>query len=311
MKLAARRIAAGSRQRLDRDESAVAALASGLLVVDIGEGAALAVPHKFAGLWSPVAGRVQASSADGELALRGECLFASDSERALEIATSAGARCIGVIAQQRTWARLASITSGRIAPEPAVFPALHDVPPALGASFASLAGAIGSGAATVWPAARIAWLAHALHDLQAPYDELVARCRGRSLAHRKQTFLRLQRVRHCISTHTDGELDIARLARMASYSNWHLIRSFGAVFGETPYAHFMGRRIERARSMIETGTLGVGDVAMATGFDSQSSLTRAIKRRLGVSSVELRRRPHAAAMQALASTACGDVEVAE
>lgn len=293
MKLAVRRVTPGSGLALDRDDGALAALTDGLMLVELGESAALSVPPRFAGLWCPRVGRVHASSVDGELALTGDTVFASDSERALEIACAAGARCVGVLATQRTWARLSSVATGAIAPAPTVFPALHEAPAGFGAALTQLAAAAAQ--ASVLPTARIAWLAHALHDMQAPYADLIARCRGRSLAHRKQTFLRLQRVRHRIATCTDGELDVAQLARMASYSNWHLIRSFSAVFGETPYAHFMAHRIARARGLIEKSTLGIGDIAMATGFDSQSSLTRAIKRHLGVSSSELRRRPDAAA----------------
>ena len=58
----------------------------------------------------------------------------------------------------------------------------------------------------------------------------------------------LRRARDFMDREYDRPLDVAAVARRALMSPAHFSRRFRAVYGETPYAYLMTRRIERAAS---------------------------------------------------------------
>jgi len=59
-------------------------------------------------------------------------------------------------------------------------------------------------------------------------------------------------------------LDIPALASVAGCSEAHFIRTFGAVFGETPHRYLQRRRVERAMHLLREGR-SVTDVCFAKG----------------------------------------------
>lgn len=73
------------------------------------------------------------------------------------------------------------------------------------------------------------------------------------------------RVRDVLDRDHADELDIARLARMVSLSPDHLIRSFAAVFGESPHRYLQRRRVERAMFLLRTTTLSVTEICAQVG----------------------------------------------
>ncbi|MCA0143376.1 AraC family transcriptional regulator [Blastococcus sp. LR1] len=60
----------------------------------------------------------------------------------------------------------------------------------------------------------------------------------------------------------------------------HLVRAFGRRHGLPPHRYLVGRRIDRARSLLLDG-LPPAEVALATGFYDQAHLTRHFRRLLG------------------------------
>lgn len=90
-------------------------------------------------------------------------------------------------------------------------------------------------------------------------------------------------------------LDIPALAAVAECSPAHFIRTFRAVFGETPHRYLQRRRVERAMHLLQGGR-SVTDVCFEVGFNSLGTFSRTFKEILGVSpSVYQRRSPTAAA----------------
>ena len=57
----------------------------------------------------------------------------------------------------------------------------------------------------------------------------------------------LRRVREHIDRHFADPIDLDQLADLAGISRHHLVRSFGAVYGEPPMRYATRRRIERAQ----------------------------------------------------------------
>src|SRR5258706_163101 len=110
--------------------------------------------------------------------------------------------------------------------------------------------------------------------MQARLGAAIERCPGRTYAHRRQVFLRLQRVRNYLAANCHLDLDNEALARMASYSPWHFIRAFRAAYEETPHAYLVDQRLLRARRLLRTTPLAISEIATASGFDNRCAFSR-------------------------------------
>ena len=78
----------------------------------------------------------------------------------------------------------------------------------------------------------------------------------------------LRRVRDRIDREYAQPLDVEALARGAHMSAGHLGREFRLAYGESPYAHVMTHRIERAMALLRRGDLSVTEVCFAVGCSS-------------------------------------------
>jgi AraC-like DNA-binding protein len=87
--------------------------------------------------------------------------------------------------------------------------------------------------------------------------------------------------------HIGDELDLERLAALAGFSRYRLIRSFRRERGMTPHAWVTGRRVARARGLLAAGERPA-EVAVACGFYDQAHLTRHFKGITGVTPARYR-----------------------
>jgi AraC family carnitine catabolism transcriptional activator len=78
------------------------------------------------------------------------------------------------------------------------------------------------------------------------------------------------------------------LARVFGRTPRHLERIFKAVMQETPKSYYLGLRLQEARNLLNETTLSILEVAVATGFNSRSSFSKAYKTRFGASPSLLR-----------------------
>lgn len=83
-------------------------------------------------------------------------------------------------------------------------------------------------------------------------------------------------------------LDREALARVFGRSPRHLERIFRAVVQETPKSYYLGLRLEEARDLLSDTTLSILEVAVATGFNSRSSFSKAYRKRFGQSPARTR-----------------------
>ncbi len=65
-------------------------------------------------------------------------------------------------------------------------------------------------------------------------------------------------------------------------STRHFCRAFRASKGISPHQYVIRRRIERARTLIEDGTLTYAEVAEMAGFADHSQMARTFRKVLGV-----------------------------
>ena len=84
-------------------------------------------------------------------------------------------------------------------------------------------------------------------------------------------------------------LDVRAVAAVAHVSEAHFIRSFRAVFGETPHRYLQRRRVERAMFLLRTTDLDVTEVCLAVGFTSLGTFSRMFSAVVGQSPSEYAR----------------------
>ncbi|HEY6918842.1 MAG TPA: helix-turn-helix domain-containing protein, partial [Tabrizicola sp.] len=76
-------------------------------------------------------------------------------------------------------------------------------------------------------------------------------------------------------------LDQKELAEIFGRTTRHLERTFKSIMQETPKSYYLGLRLEEARNLLSDTQLSVLEVAVATGFNSRSSFSKAYKARYG------------------------------
>jgi transcriptional regulator GlxA family with amidase domain len=83
-------------------------------------------------------------------------------------------------------------------------------------------------------------------------------------------------------------LEQNELAGIFGKTTRHLERTFKASTGTTPKHYYLGLRLEQARDLLAETSMSMLDVAIATGFNSRGSFTKAFHRRFGNSPTSFR-----------------------
>jgi AraC family transcriptional regulator len=87
----------------------------------------------------------------------------------------------------------------------------------------------------------------------------------------------------------DGEHSLESLARQYGYSPFHFHRFFSSAVGETPKQHVERLRLERAAYKLAITGDSVLEIALAVGFQSHETFSRAFKRFFRTSPRDYRR----------------------
>ena len=93
-----------------------------------------------------------------------------------------------------------------------------------------------------------------------------------------------------IHTRYRESIGLRAMARAASLSPYHLLRTFKAYHGTTPSAYLNQKRVNTALRLIATTRSTVTEIAEQVGFGNRSTLFRQMRARYGVSPAELRER---------------------
>jgi AraC-like DNA-binding protein len=102
---------------------------------------------------------------------------------------------------------------------------------------------------------------------------------------------RLRQARDVMDRDYAQPLDVPAIARAALMSPAHFSRRFRAVYGETPYAYLMTRRIERAKALLRQGN-SVTDTCFAVGCTSLGSFSSRFTEIVGETPSQYRQRDH-------------------
>ena len=85
---------------------------------------------------------------------------------------------------------------------------------------------------------------------------------------------RLLRARDAMDRAYAEPLDVRAVAAVACVSEAHFIRTFRAVFGETPHRYLQRRRVERSMFLLRETDRSVTDVCLDVGFTSLGTFSR-------------------------------------
>src|SRR5690348_2155260 len=85
-------------------------------------------------------------------------------------------------------------------------------------------------------------------------------------------------------------LDVRAVAAVAHMSEAHFIRSFRAVFGETPHRYLQRRRVERSMFLLRETDRSVTEICLDVGFSSLGTFSRTFRDIVGQSPTLYRQR---------------------
>lgn len=98
----------------------------------------------------------------------------------------------------------------------------------------------------------------------------------------------LHAAREYIIEHFAENCSLERIANEVNLSPNYLHTAFKEAFGETPYAYVTKKRIEKAKRLIAAGQASMLDIALETGFCSQSHFNKVFKSQTGMTPKEFR-----------------------
>lgn len=100
----------------------------------------------------------------------------------------------------------------------------------------------------------------------------------------------VRRMQAYIAAHYQEEITLRDLARAAAYSQWHALRAFTELTGQTPFAYLRALRLSQAARRLRDSDDSILDIALAAAFGSHEGFTKAFSRSFAMSPSEYRER---------------------
>jgi AraC family transcriptional regulator len=98
-----------------------------------------------------------------------------------------------------------------------------------------------------------------------------------------------KRVAEYVDEHLADGLKLSDLAHLVRLSPYHFARAFKRSFGVPPHQYHIGRRIERAKSLLARSDLSVTQIGIELGYGETSAFTVAFRRVTGRTPTDYRR----------------------
>lgn len=115
----------------------------------------------------------------------------------------------------------------------------------------------------------------------------------RRAATRREILRRVSLATDFIHSNYDKPLMLGDMARAAFLSRHHFLRLFKHIHEITPHEYLQRKRTSVAARLLRGSDLAVEDIVKQVGFDSRSTLFRALRRFHGITPRECRRAPDA------------------
>jgi AraC family transcriptional regulator len=91
----------------------------------------------------------------------------------------------------------------------------------------------------------------------------------------------IHRVKAFVESRLSDSIHVDDLSELARLSATHFSRAFRRSFGEAPHAYIVSRRLARARHLMLTSDIGLGELAFACGFTDQAHLCKLFRQATG------------------------------
>lgn len=119
------------------------------------------------------------------------------------------------------------------------------------------------------------------HDIRAEVDAFGAAASIARAATRDELYRRLHHARDYMAAAYDQPLTLDEVGRVACLSPNHLLRTFRALFGQTPHQYLTEQRLAVARRLLLTTDIPVTTICLEVGFISPGSFSRLFACRFG------------------------------
>ncbi|HKQ84149.1 MAG TPA: AraC family transcriptional regulator [Steroidobacteraceae bacterium] len=133
-----------------------------------------------------------------------------------------------------------------------------------------------------------------LERMLLSHRQLIARLRAipaRRVATRREILRRILLATDFIHASYSQPLSLRDIAGAACLSRHHFLRLFKCIHNVTPHEYLQRKRAIAAVRLLRQNSCGVEEVVRMVGFDSRSTLFRALRRFHGVTPRECRRNP--------------------
>ncbi|HEX2492464.1 MAG TPA: AraC family transcriptional regulator [Steroidobacter sp.] len=145
-------------------------------------------------------------------------------------------------------------------------------------------------------------LAFLLERMLSRHRQLIARAHAvpvRRTATRREILRRVLLATDFIHSNYDKPLMLSDMARAGFLSRHHFLRLFKHIHDVTPHEYLQRKRTSVAARLLRSSDLAVEEIVRQVGFDSRSTLFRALRRFHGVTPRECRRAAEAPGFMSL------------
>jgi len=98
-----------------------------------------------------------------------------------------------------------------------------------------------------------------------------------------------RRVTDFLRENLEFDVSVEALARECGLSRSYFMKAFKQTTGVSPHQWVLAQRMDRAKNLLQSGSMSISDVAVASGFSDQSHLTRTFGRMEGTTPAAWRR----------------------
>lgn len=98
---------------------------------------------------------------------------------------------------------------------------------------------------------------------------------------REELFRRISRAREFIHDHRFSNISIHALSEVSALSKYHLLRTFKAAFGESPYQYILKLKLQEAMRLLDAG-YSLKDISDKVGYSDEKNLKKTLRKSTGL-----------------------------